>query len=203
MRLADQARANGAKKLHLMLSTIGGDVFWGVHVSRYLSQIGLRVSTYNLSAVQSIGVTLFCAGSERYCSPEATFAIHPVTRNVPAQVAFSAKQFREAADACDADGKSIATIISIATGQTVETVFKDMEGTRFFNAEDSLDYGLVTKVIPNVSLENVGYTVIEEDGSFRDIGMTPIVRPLSPNLASALSKIGLPNAPIYKPPTTA
>ena len=156
MRLADQARANGAKKLHLMLSTIGGDVFWGVHVSRYLSQIGLRVSTYNLSAVQSIGVTLFCAGSERYCSPEATFAIHPVTRNVPAQVAFSAKQFREAADACDADGKSIATIISIATGQTVETVFKDMEGTRFFNAEDSLDYGLVTKVIPNVSLENVG-----------------------------------------------
>jgi ClpP protease-like protein len=60
-----------------------------------IQRMPLEVSTYNISTVQSIAITLFCAGRRRYCVPEATFMIHPVLFQSPRNQYFRAQQFRE------------------------------------------------------------------------------------------------------------
>src|SRR5260221_13618977 len=97
------------------------------------------------------------------CVPEATFMIHPICQPVQPDQMLNAKQFQDLADGCNIQTHSIAVIIASATGQKVEQVFADVNQTRFFNAEQSLSYGLVTKIVTNFFPAGTTYTVVDED----------------------------------------
>jgi ATP-dependent Clp protease protease subunit len=189
MRLVDQFYAQCVEHIHLMISSVGGIVYYGANAFSHLRRVPIKISCYNAQTVQSIGVTLFCAGDERYCVPEATFMIHPVAQQVQGQL--NAKQFQDLADSCNNQTRSIAQIISTTTGQTVEQVFGDMNQTRYFNAEESLSYGLVTGVVTNFFPAGTPYTVVEEDGTVREC-----VPKSSSDVSDLLLELGLPTGPI-------
>ncbi len=99
--------------------------------------------------------------------------IHPICQRVQPDQMLNAKQFQDLADGCNIQTHSIAVIIASATGQKVEQVFADMNQTRFFNAEQSLSYGLVTKVVTNFFPAGTTYTVVDEDGTVTPFGPAP------------------------------
>jgi ATP-dependent Clp protease, protease subunit len=190
MKVMDECLAEGIDHVHLMISLTGGNVFYGASLFSQIHRVPLEISTYNISTVQSIAVTLFCAGHHRYCVPEATFMIHPVILPPPQNQGFSAQQFREFSEACTAHTRSIATIIANATGKDPERVYQDMNQTTWFNAEQSKTYGLVNAVTTNLLPAGAEVTAIHEDGT---VCISPPRK--SPDLASLFPGLNLPAMP--------
>lgn len=143
-----------------------------------------------VSTVQSIAVTLFCARRRRYCVPEATFMIHPVLFQPPQNQYFSAQQFRELLESCTTQTRSIATIVANATGNDPQRVYQDMNQTTWFNAEQSKTYGLVNAVTTNLLPAGAEVTAIHEDGT---VCISPPRK--SPDLASLFPGLNLPAIP--------
>src|SRR5690349_13110465 len=103
----DQKLAAGASEFVLLISTVGGTVFHGL-------------TTYNIGSVDSIGVTLFCAGTSRRSVPNARFMIHEVSITLAATlddrgISNQLKNLR-------IDAKNVAGVMAANTGKSVEEV---------------------------------------------------------------------------------
>jgi len=199
-QVIDECLGSGVRHIHLMISSTGGNVFYGSNLFSHLRRLPIKISTYNISTVQSIGVTLFCAGDERYCVPEANFMIHPVLLQPVQNQFFNAQQFRELSDVCTAQTRSIANIIATSTGQPLDQVYEDMNRTTWLNAQQSQSYGLVNTVVADLLPLDTELTAIYEDGSVRTytpsgsrIQKLPDLAALGLNLPATP---GVPSAPL-------
>lgn len=124
--------------------------------------------------------------------------IHSAVLQTNQPLLLTIPQLRENADRCESSTKAIAAMIASATGQNTETVLADMNQTKYFNAEQSVSYGLVHKVVTNLFPAGTGYTVIEEDGTVQTVSPEP---KLPPDIANLLSGIKLSSSvPLMSPP---
>src|SRR5215469_14078645 len=160
MRLADHFHGLGVRRVHLLINSLGGDVFAGPAAFNHFRMLRMPVFTYNVATVQSIAVPLFCVGTKRYCVPNATFMIHPVQWQAnPGQV-LTAQQLRENAAFCDTNTTIIADLIAAETGKTAESVRIDMDKTTNFDAAQAVAYGLVHEIVPvNFFPTTTSYTI--------------------------------------------
>jgi ATP-dependent Clp protease protease subunit len=198
-RASDQLVASGTKKLHLMINSLGGDILVGQSLFNYLRMLRLEILTYNVGTVQSMAVQIFCLGVRRFCLPNATFFIHPVEWGGKDGQFLRANQLREVANFCDINTKNIAEAVAGQLGKSLEDVMADMAVTRNFNAEESKSYGFVHEIVgPNFFPVNVGYSVIEEDGSVRDF---PGKQRMDPAIEALLAgtNLNLPEIPVFNP----
>jgi ATP-dependent Clp protease protease subunit len=179
-QIVDGCLGSGIDRIHLMISSNGGLVYYGSNLYSQLKRLPIKISTYNISTVESVAVPLFCAGDERYCVPEANFMIHPVLlQPVPNQF-FNALQFQELSNMCTIQTRSIANIIATSTGQPLDQVYEDMMGTTRLNAQQSQSYGLVNNVVTELLPPDTELTAIYEDGS---------VQKFPPSAAARIQKL--------------
>ncbi|MCA1855426.1 ATP-dependent Clp protease proteolytic subunit [Massilia oculi] len=67
---------DGIETAHVLVQSNGGYVSDGLCLYNFLANSPIKFIMYNGGAVASIAVTLFLAGSERYCSETARFMVH-------------------------------------------------------------------------------------------------------------------------------
>ena len=82
LNIVDKALRDGIQKLHLLINSPGGSVSHGLAIHNFLKGIPLEICTYNFGTVDSIGVTIYCAGKTRFSVPHARFLLHPVAASV-------------------------------------------------------------------------------------------------------------------------
>jgi ATP-dependent Clp protease protease subunit len=111
LNVCAQIAMKGHPELHLLLSTPGGQVMSGINIYNVLRSLPLKVVTYNVGNVDSIGNVIFLAGAERYACPNATFMFHGVGMNVNQGARLEEKKLRELLQGCQADNARIAAII--------------------------------------------------------------------------------------------
>jgi ATP-dependent protease ClpP protease subunit len=198
-RAVDHYVANGVKKIHLMMNSLGGEVFAGQAAFNQIRIRGVEVDTYNIGSVQSMAVLLFCAGARRYCLPNSIFMIHPVQWIGKEGQVLVSKGLREAADFCDTHTRNIAYALAPEIGKKPEEVLADMGNTRNFNAEESKAYGFVHEILePDFFPPDAAYTLIEEDGSVREYPAKQRMDPFIENLLAGKT-LNLPTIPTYAP----
>lgn len=163
----DQAIAAKADHIHLMLSSPGGSVFHGLSVHNYLRGIGVPVTTYNFGSVDSIGVVIFCAGTERVCVPHARFLIHSVSLHFNGQVTVDEKGLEEHLKSVKIDAENIAKVIADSSTKSLIDVEKDMLDRTTLNPEQAKKYGLVTKVQKELYTGGVLYAIYENGQIFQ------------------------------------
>ena len=128
----------GVKKMCLMLSTPGGQVMNGLNLYNVLRGLPIELTTHNVGNVDSIGNTVFMAGSKRYACPHSTFMFHGVAASVQATLAaptgpmaiLGEKELRERLGAIQADQKRIGSVIRERTrlGEPdIETLFLEAQ----------------------------------------------------------------------------
>jgi ATP-dependent protease ClpP protease subunit len=113
------AANQGVKTVCLMLSTPGGQVMNGLNLYNVLRGLPVELITHNVGNVDSIGNTIFMAGSKRYAGPHSTFMYHGVSAQAQATVSTNTgplavlgeKELRERLGAIQADQKRIGSII--------------------------------------------------------------------------------------------
>ncbi|MEO7222855.1 MAG: ATP-dependent Clp protease proteolytic subunit [Devosia sp.] len=90
----------GVETVHLSFSSNGGYVADGIYLHNHIRALPLHLVIYNTGSVGSIAVSVFLAATERYCSRNAMFMIHPTTM---AGEGMSARRLQSALDAALAD----------------------------------------------------------------------------------------------------
>jgi ATP-dependent Clp protease, protease subunit len=146
MQAVDRKISQGARRMTLMISSPGGDVFQGLSTYNYLKGVPLEITTHNFGSVDSIGVVLFCAGTRRLSVPSARFLLHGVMVNFPGPVSLEEKQLEERLKGLQIDMGSIARIISNATSKDPQVILYDLRNRLTLMGQEGVDYGLVHEI---------------------------------------------------------
>jgi ATP-dependent protease ClpP protease subunit len=109
--LLAQQMNSGIDEVHLALSTPGGSVMNGLTAYNIMRALPLKLITYNVGSVNSIGNVLFLAGEERYACGVSSFMFHGVGFDVNAGMRFEEKVLRERLDSILNDQQRIGEVI--------------------------------------------------------------------------------------------
>ena len=146
MQIVDNKLKQGAKKLGLLISTPGGDVFQGLSAYNFLKGVPLEITTHNFGSADSIGVVLFCAGSRRFSVPHARFLLHGVQCNFQQPVSLEEKQLEERLKGLQIDMGNIARVIADTVKADKDKIIQDMLNRTTLYPEQAVEYGLVHEI---------------------------------------------------------
>jgi ATP-dependent Clp protease, protease subunit len=179
IRAIDQKLSKNIDRLHVMLSSPGGSVFHGLSIHNLLRGSPVPVSTYNFGSVDSIGVVIFCAGSERVCVPHARFLVHGVTLGLQAGSAFDEKQLEEQIKLLRSDYGNISRVIADTSGKSKKDVVKMMNQRTTLSPDEAKAIGLVTDIRSQLFPEGADMTMIYENGAMQELTLAPRQLPLT------------------------
>jgi ATP-dependent Clp protease protease subunit len=133
------------KDIHIYINSPGGSVTAGLAIYDTMQFLTCDVNTYCIGIAASMGAVLLTAGTKgkRFCLPNSHVMIHQVSGGAQGTAAdvertigfmFNLK-------------KKLNDILSKHTGKTVEQVENDADRDNYMSAEESVEYGLVDKVL--------------------------------------------------------
>lgn len=147
MNILDQAVNQGVKDIILLISTPGGSVFHGISIYNYLRGLPInRLVTHNFGSVDSIGVVMYCAGRERFSSPQARFLLHGVSANFQGNISLEEPQLEERLKGLKIDIENIAKVIAENVKKDVSVVTDTMISRTTLNPEQAKEWGLVQNI---------------------------------------------------------
>jgi ATP-dependent Clp protease protease subunit len=138
--------SQGHDEMHLLLSTPGGAVQYGITIYNFLRALPIRVITHNLGNVDSIGLVIFLAGEERYACPHTTFMLHGVALQVPAPTSLFERNFKDSLSRLSADQERIKGIYSDRSQITMEEAEVLFLQETTLTAEEAMNRGIVHEV---------------------------------------------------------
>jgi ATP-dependent protease ClpP protease subunit len=100
----------------------------GITIYNVLRALPVRLNTWNMGNVDSIGNVIFLAGAQRFACPHSTFMFHGVAFDISAGQRLDQQLARERLGSIEADHKRIGDILqsqtSLQSGDVVE-LFKE------------------------------------------------------------------------------
>ncbi len=133
------------RELHLLLSTMGGQVAAGISLYNMLMGLPVRLITHNTGAVNSIGNVVFLAGTERYAAKVSSFMFHGVGFDVQNQ-RFEEKLLVEKLDSLRSDQDLIADIIVQRTKIRAKEVKDLFLQAGFLRANEAKARGIIDDI---------------------------------------------------------
>ncbi len=133
------------KDISLYINSPGGSVYAGLAIYDTMQFIRPDVGTICFGVAMSMGSLLLAGGAagKRMALPNARILIHQPSGGYEGQASDIAIHAREALELRG----HVDAIYARHTGQPVERVHDDMDRDRYFTAEQSVEYGLVDRVI--------------------------------------------------------
>ena len=82
------------KNLYILFASGGGHIGMAFSLSSFLQALPVNVITHGVANIDSAGVNVFLAGSERYATSNTTFMLHPSTTSFKKDVSLTINQLR-------------------------------------------------------------------------------------------------------------
>lgn len=138
---------NPDKDIHLYINSPGGSVTAGLAIYDTMQFIKCDVSTMCIGQAASMGALLLTGGTKgkRYCLPHARMMIHQPLGGVQGQASDIEIHAREILQVRDRLNKIMAN----HTGQPMEKIEVDTDRDNFMSGPQSVEYGLIDKVLTN------------------------------------------------------
>ena len=138
---------NPDKDISLYINSPGGSVSAGLAIFDTMNFIKPDVSTLCTGLAASMGAFLLAAGAKgkRFSLPNSRVMIHQPSggsQGMASDIEIQAKEILYLRE-------RLARIMAENTGQRTEQIHKDTDRDRFMSAEESVDYGLIDKVLTN------------------------------------------------------
>ncbi len=139
------SREDPEKDIQMYINSPGGVIYAGMAIYDTMQMIPNRISTVAVGVTASFGTVLLAAGTkgQRYALPHATIHMHQPLGGAQGQASDIEIQAREILRLKSRLNK----ILSTATGQSLEIIERDTERDFYLDAYQSVDYGLVDKVL--------------------------------------------------------
>ncbi|RAK57652.1 ATP-dependent Clp protease proteolytic subunit [Phenylobacterium deserti] len=156
MRLAERVTAQltalsaeSSDPIRVIVNSPGGHVESGDTVHDMIRFCGSPVKVIGTGWVASAGAHIFLGATKenRFCLPNTRFLLHQPAGGSRGQASDIEIEAREIIKMRD----RVNRIIAEETGQTVERIVKDTQRNFWLNAEEAIEYGLVSKIVRNTS----------------------------------------------------
>jgi ATP-dependent Clp protease protease subunit len=136
---------NPDKDIHLYINSPGGVVTAGMAIYDTMQYIKPDVSTICVGSAASMASVLLTAGAKgkRYALPHSQVMIHQPLGGVQGQATEIEIHAREILRM----RQELNGILSLHTGQPIETISHDTERDNFMTAEDAKAYGLIDEIL--------------------------------------------------------
>ena len=133
------------KDILFYINSPGGVVTAGLAIYDTMQYISCDVATICLGQAASMGAVLLAAGQKgkRMALPNARVMIHQPLGGAQGQASDMEIQVKEMSRL----KTRLNEILSFHTGQSIDIIKKDTDRDFFMTAEDSVDYGLVDRVL--------------------------------------------------------
>ncbi|MBA7605808.1 ATP-dependent Clp protease proteolytic subunit [subsurface metagenome] len=148
--------SQGMKKLHLLISSPGGNVDPGIAIYNFLKGLPIQVITYNYGSCDSIAALVFCAGEKRYTVSNSRFLIHGIGLTVQNQ-RFNEAKLRETLDSLKNQREIISKIIAKECEKRIKDVETDMLNGIVLNPQEAIEYGLATEIKDDLIPQGVNF----------------------------------------------
>jgi ATP-dependent Clp protease protease subunit len=137
--------ADPDKDISIYINSPGGSVYSGLAIYDTMQFIKPDVQTIGFGVAMSMGSLLLAGGApgKRMALPNARILIHQPSGGFQGQATDIEIHAREAI----ALREHLEEIYAKHTGKPVEQVHEDMERDRFFTTEQSVEYGLIDRII--------------------------------------------------------
>jgi len=138
---------NPDKDISIYINSPGGSVSAGLAIFDTMNFIKPDVSTLCTGLAASMGAFLLAAGAKgkRFSLPNSRVMIHQPSggsQGMASDIEIQAKEILYLRE-------RLARIMAENTGQSVEQIHKDTDRDRFMSAEESVEYGLIDRVLTN------------------------------------------------------
>lgn len=133
------------KAIHVYVNSPGGSVTAGMAIYDTMKFMSCDVITYCIGQAASMATVLLAAGThgKRYALPNSRVMIHQPSGQATGQtsdISIAAKEILRWK-------KTLTTVLSQCTGQSVERVEKDSDRDFYMSATEAKDYGIIDEVI--------------------------------------------------------
>jgi len=136
---------NPDKDIFFYINSPGGSVSAGLAIYDTMQFVKPDVSTLCVGQAASMGALLLCAGAKgkRHCLPNSRVMIHQPMGGFQGQasdIEIHAKEILYLR-------QRLTELMAKHTGQDVDKISRDTDRDNFLSAEESVEYGLVDKVL--------------------------------------------------------
>jgi ATP-dependent Clp protease protease subunit len=134
--------------IHLYINSPGGSVSAGLAIYDTMQFVTCDVATYCIGQAASMGAVLLTAGhtGKRHALPNARIMIHQPLAGMEGtaeEIMIHAKEFKKVKH-------KLNNILIKHTGHPIDKIEQDTDRDRFMSAEESLEYGLIDRVIEHM-----------------------------------------------------
>ena len=156
MRTAERATAQitalaseSDKPIRIIINSPGGHVESGDTIHDMIRFCGVEVKAIGTGWVASAGAHIFLGAKKenRLCLPNTRFLLHQPAggmRGQASDIQIEAEQIIKMRD-------RVNRMIALETGQKIERIVKDTQRNFWMNAEEAVEYGIVSRIIKNTS----------------------------------------------------
>jgi ATP-dependent Clp protease protease subunit len=136
---------NPERDIYLYLNSPGGIVSSGLAIYDTMQYLKAPVNTICMGMAASMGSFLLAAGlkGKRSALPHSRIMIHQPSGGAQGTAADIEIQAREILYL----RSKLNSLYSLHTGQSIETIERDMDRDRFMSAEEAKEYGIIDNVI--------------------------------------------------------
>lgn len=135
------------REITMFINSPGGEVDSGLALYDVMKGISCPVRTVCMGIAASMGALLFAAGDQRDILPHGRIMIHDP---LISRTGGSALQLQEVSRNLMETRKEICDILARHTGKTLEEIYEKTARDCWFNAEESVAFGLADRVIHTV-----------------------------------------------------
>ncbi|MCX7571468.1 ATP-dependent Clp endopeptidase proteolytic subunit ClpP [Tumebacillus sp. DT12] len=137
------------KDIHLYINSPGGSISAGMAIYDTMNFIKPDVSTICLGMAASMGAFLLSSGAKgkRIALPNSEIMIHQPLGGARGQ----ATEIEIAARRILSLREKLNRLLAEQTGQPIEVIARDTDRDNFMYADEALKYGLVDKIIENIT----------------------------------------------------
>lgn len=139
------SREDPEREIQMYINSPGGVVYSGLAIYDTMKMIPNVINTVAVGVTASFGTVILTAGTKghRFVLPNATVHLHQPLGGAQGQASDIEIQAKEILRL----KTRLNTILSDATGQTLEVIERDTDRDVYFTAEQAVEYGLVDKVL--------------------------------------------------------
>jgi len=136
---------DNSKPIYLYINSAGGSVLAGMAIYDTMQHIKSPVITINVGLAASMASFLLASGEKgkRIALPHSRIMIHQAMGGAQGQ----AEDIKVEATQILQIHENVVGMYARMTGQTPETIRKDLMRDNFFSAEEAKEYGLIDQVI--------------------------------------------------------
>lgn len=136
------------KRLHLLISSPGGDVSAGIALYNYLRAIPVEMLTYNIGMVASIANVIFMAAESknRFACPHTSFLFHGVKMHLGVPMQLDLAQVNEFKSNMSRDLERIAEVFLANTSLKKEKIDALFQQGEIQNLSSAVTDGIIAEV---------------------------------------------------------